>query len=322
MPHALKKYYIVFIMLFFLSNYSFSQITRDPLIEHFQNATISLGIIDSTFIINNGGIDYTKKIPYYRILGTGVIFYVNTKKGSAYVVVTAKHVVSDIGQSNELRYRSSKDDSKSIYDFLGYPLTTIYNGRNLIYSPSDTNIDLACFLFHSRDSLGNFTDITPVIYRMVADSSSYFEGAEVYTLGYPGAVGLDYWTRALVRAGIIAWIPSKNIESKKFLIDCNIFPGNSGGPVFRKPSTFILGDTTENTLFQQQSFLGIVIQRRFSPNSVTEQRTGKPILSSIGSQLTSYESIGIGVVEPAGNVVRMLKEYEYCLNHKYLYWIE
>jgi len=65
-----------------------------------------------------------------------------------------------------------------------------------------------------------------------------FESATVtsdaYVFGYPGAIGvpelpqLDY-TQPLIRRGIIA---GKNYVKKTIIIDCQIYPGNSGGPVF------------------------------------------------------------------------------------------
>jgi len=62
------------------------------------------------------------------------------------------------------------------------------------------------------------------------NASELFEGADVLVIGYPGAVGPQFWTRAVVRSGVVAWIdPVKPLE-RTFLVDAMVFPGNSGGP--------------------------------------------------------------------------------------------
>jgi len=58
--------------------------------------------------------------------------------------------------------------------------------------------------------------------------------SDAYLFGYPSAIGvpnlpqLDY-TQPLIRRGIIA---GKNYAKKTIIIDCMVYPGNSGGPVF------------------------------------------------------------------------------------------
>jgi hypothetical protein len=58
--------------------------------------------------------------------------------------------------------------------------------------------------------------------------------SDVYVFGYPRAIGdpdipqLDY-SQPLIRKGIVA---GKNLAKKTLIIDCQVHPGNSGGPVF------------------------------------------------------------------------------------------
>ena len=74
-----------------------------------------------------------------------------------------------------------------------------------------------------------------------------FEGATILVLGYPGIVGNQYLVRAISRSGIVAWLNPEEPYQKPFLIDANIYPGNSGGPVIKVPAgpdrfgNFVLG---------------------------------------------------------------------------------
>jgi hypothetical protein len=85
-----------------------------------------------------------------------------------------------------------------------------------------------------------------------------------------------------------------------------IYPGNSGGPVFREPTGM-----TRDGSFQiggALSFLGIVSQGRRQPMPLTAG--GKPIelQGPAGpTALVSESWMGIGVVEPASRVRRLLE---------------
>ena len=64
------------------------------------------------------------------------------------------------------------------------------------------------------------------------------EGDGVFAIGFPmGLVGYDDHIFAIVRQGCLArvqdWLSGRE---RRILIDANIFPGNSGGPVFLRPS--------------------------------------------------------------------------------------
>jgi S1-C subfamily serine protease len=78
------------------------------------------------------------------------------------------------------------------------------------------------------------------------------EGDFVYALGFPmGLVG-EKRNMVIVRSGSIARM-DKN--SKTFLIDAFIFPGNSGGPVILKPELLaIQGTQPSNTAY----LLGVI----------------------------------------------------------------
>ncbi|MES1224907.1 MAG: hypothetical protein ABUT20_55985, partial [Bacteroidota bacterium] len=171
----------------------------------------------------------------------------------------------------------------------------------------DTSIDLACIpMTNMLDSIKQKPDWSMLIpYSYFARDVDYFEGRDIFTLGYPASVGSKYWTRGLLRKGIISWLPDSGVSKTKFIIDCNVFPGNSGGPVFSFPYT---GMTTMDTAMYENKFYGIVIERRLNYND-----TYKVDAHTKGykkADVFSPESMSVGIVEPAKNVFALLKLVE------------
>jgi hypothetical protein len=75
---------------------------------------------------------------------------------------------------------------------------------------------------------------------LVEDFSNVREGDEIFFLGFPLSLGATpSRVTPIVRGGMVAM---KN-EDETFLIDANVFPGNSGSPVFFKPCPFTSGPT-------------------------------------------------------------------------------
>lgn len=70
---------------------------------------------------------------------------------------------------------------------------------------------------------------------LIEDFSRIVEGDDIFFLGFPlGIAGTERRITPIVRSGMIAM---KN-EDETFLVDANVFPGNSGSPVFFKPCPF------------------------------------------------------------------------------------
>lgn len=75
------------------------------------------------------------------------------------------------------------------------------------------------------------------------------EGDFVYVMGFPmGLVGQRRNT-VIIRSGVIARIrDSLEKDNEEFLIDCFVFPGNSGGPVISKPEALSIQGTKAQTV--------------------------------------------------------------------------
>lgn len=275
-------------------------------IEQLQLSTVSLGKVSAQ--INSQTKASTN---YYNIIGSGVIFYVPYKNQALPLLVTAKHVVVENNRAlDSVRIRFSWHDNKSVLEHFGVPIPLKHHAQFTVCLPDDNTIDLACFpLISKYYDLKDSLKMMP--YSVFPKDENYFEGADVFVLGYPGSVGNSYWTRALVRKGIISWMPSSEVSKRKFLVDCPVYPGNSGGPVFtRANDPYILTDTFDLNSFYK--FLGIVVERRLNLNQVQMERGGilAPLRDTNNIAIYSTESIGVGVVEPAQNILQLLRKAE------------
>ena len=273
-----------------------------------QRRTISIGRVEQKLFKG-------KKYPYYDILGSGLIAYIHVGDSTMPVIITAKHVVLDKKKNlfDTIRVRFSWQDNKSIYDELGYRFLLKDKKSSYVYALPDTTIDLVCIPFNTlMDSIKEIDNrISILAYSEYATQQDYFEGLDVFVLGYPASIGSTYWTRGLLRKGIISWLPPTDIEKKKFIIDCSVFPGNSGGPVFAFPKA---GDFLKpsDTSTLEDKFYGIVTQRRLNYNDVFENK--KSVKTPQKSVYISPESMSVGIVEPAMNVLNLLRFTEKHLN--------
>lgn len=104
-------------------------------------------------------------------------------------------------------------------------------------------------------------------------------GDELYSLGYPLGAEANLAGFPILRSGKIASYPLLPIkETKTFLLDFNVFPGNSGGPVYLASTNRAYGGAVhigttylvmglvsrERSVVQQTAILDEVRQRKFS----------------------------------------------------------
>jgi hypothetical protein len=115
---------------------------------------------------------------------------------------------------------------------------------------------------------------------------------------------------------MIAWTDPDDPYGKPFLIDANIFGGNSGGPVFRIRNGF---DKHGNlNLGGSITFIGIVSEdaKEYSDVVVSDQTTYikklnqiNPLTQKPDSVLAEVKNIGgIGVVEPVARIKELLED--------------
>jgi hypothetical protein len=147
-----------------------------------------------------------------------------------------------------------------------------------------------------QDSL----DVKSLGISLFKDWNYVNEGDDVFILGFPLGVGAGQRFSPVYRSGIVALKEEKG----HYLIDSNIFPGNSGGPVFMKPSIFDyrtgnLGEGTQGYLvgvvsaYLPYTDVAISSQTR-RPRIIFEENSGLAIVYSteaIIDLLTIYMTV-------------------------------
>jgi S1-C subfamily serine protease len=235
---------------------------------------------------------------YYKVVGSGLIIGVGPT--TAYII-TAKHVFYE-PQRNwhpfEIRLRYGWQDQKSVYAEHGSSLALRdASGKDLWTALSDES-DIAAIpapapIIANQPAL-------PL--GVVAKPDEIFEGAAVIALGYPGIVGNEYLVRAISRGGIVAWLNPKDPFGSPFLIDANIYPGNSGGPIIKVPSGF---DRKGNLVMGgRASLLGIAIQAPGQSGDYELRVPGQRQPLKIHSEIPVG---GTGIVEPAAKITKLLE---------------
>ncbi|MFG5466616.1 serine protease [Enterococcus faecalis] len=169
-------------------------------------------------------------------VGTGFFYKMRVETNGDFkpVIVTNRHVLED---ANELSIRlrcEHKDGSIINRDF---PITNLEG--NVVFHPNP-DIDLAVFPFPGLYVIASLFELTPLI-TYVSEEDIPNENEieklspieDVIVIGYPNGLWDDINVRPLVRRGITASDYKLDYQNKpQFIIDCSIFPGSSGSPVF------------------------------------------------------------------------------------------
>lgn len=130
------------------------------------------------------------------------------------------------------------------------------------------NEDIAAIIFGvdmSRDNL-------LLIPRDFVETYENLEiGDDVFFLGYPMGITSKESAYPLARSGII----STKLGGGVILIDGNSFPGNSGGPVFLKPSIFELKTKTIGKI-RPPKLIGMIFENIDYQDVAVSVQTKKP----------------------------------------------
>lgn len=259
-------------------------------LDHWRSSSFSFGEIQKD--------DHGRN--FFKVIGTGVMVGWD---GSHGCIVTAKHVFYDPTKNwhpSELRVRYSWQEGKSVYEDVGIPLKLRgQNGFDLWASPADGS-DIAA-MEPLRPSGNRQLQAIPM--GELATPKDIFEAESVVVLGYPGAVGNEYLVRAISRGGIVSWLDPNLPFDKPFLIDANIYPGNSGGPVIKSPNG-TLKDGSFGVGVGGVVLLGIISKAAVQISDTTLQVPGIPTRLNLHQQIPVG---GTGVVEPVSRIRNFLE---------------
>jgi hypothetical protein len=179
-------------------------------------------------------------------------------------------------------------------------------GPGMVAHP-DPDIDLAlCLIDTGRLDAEGIRYTVFAQDRYVADRKAFedlaiTEGDFVYVLGFPMELVGKERNFVVVRQGVIARVRDY-LEgvSKEFLIDCTVFPGNSGSPVVNKPeASWVQGTKPQNAAY----LLGIAAGYIPYTDIAISQQTGKP-------RVAFEENSGLSSVVPAQYLIDLAESVE------------
>jgi V8-like Glu-specific endopeptidase len=230
--------------------------------------------------------------------------------------LTAKHVVHDPSsgaEPDELRVRVPQADVSSGPD-IGVSILLKSQGKPQWKASDDIAViplpDLSAYKDLQAVGLGDFG----------ASDDDIYQGASVIVLGYPGLLGDEreqyFKFGPIARTGIVAWINPVDRLNNSFLVDANLYPGNSGGPVFhvRTGLTRSGGMNIGGGL----ALIGVVSKGSTQISAVLDQSTGKPVLNPTTGQPAAVVQVagigGLSVIQPVA-VARRLADECFAVAH-------
>ncbi len=199
----------------------------------------------------------TLKEDKFQSFATGYLVGFLTKSKAAdgkniYLVylVTNRHVFKDMSAVT-LRFNLREAGHKL------YTLNLLDNNKQPLWlTPANPSIDIAIIPINTplliKDGIHfDFIWEENILFSSNFNVTGVSQGDGVFALGFPmGLAGVDK-NYAIVRGGIISRLDTEILEKNHmFLIDANIFPGNSGGPVILKlEPSYLQGTKPTNKAF-------------------------------------------------------------------------
>lgn len=194
------------------------------------------------------------------------------------VLVTNRHVVE--GYTTARLVLSQAPDFRTATPADAKTVTINDFQRLVVYHPNDA-IDLAAIVIGpviNQIELGpnpiNLTAIreSDIIDDDTASQLRYVE--DILTVGYPQGLWDSHRNLPLFRGGLTATSPMLDYDNEpKFLIDCSIYPGSSGSPVFLYNSGVVFNSSKNSaSLGERTKLLGVVfaVQLYQADGRVTE----------------------------------------------------
>lgn len=197
-----------------------------------------------------------KKIQHIPI-GTGFLINYQNK----IILITCAHIANkDKGNFHILfNLKNGNISTRSLEE-----IKTKYN----ITWRTHKNFDISAIIFgiNPKDD-----DLLLIPEKALGKYEDINIGADVFFLGYPLSITSKESAFPLARSGIIATKLGEDI----FLIDGNAYPGNSGGPVFSKPSIFNFETKVFGKIIPPK-LLGIISEMVSYQDVAISQQTKRP----------------------------------------------
>lgn len=221
-------------------------------------------------------------------VGTGVVVFYNKFS----FLVTNNHVAKLPGLYLRLNLKANHN---RLFRFQIDEV--IFNTKEPWFYSSEGDVAVIPISFPTDNLGSNSIDVLAIGTSLFKKWDYPNEGDDVYILGFPIGIGTGQHYSPVYRSGIIALKEKKN----EFLIDANIYPGNSGGPVFMKPSIY---DYRNNSFGQNAPgyLIGIVSSYLPYQDIAISQQTQRP-------RIIFEENSGLAVVYSTDVILNALAAY-------------
>lgn len=214
-------------------------------------------------------------------------------------LVTNKHVLD--GKTNIVLRFNSLDGTR----VLDYPVELEKDGQSIWVGHSSGDVDIAVFFVNPQvleqdgAEFGFFKLDEHVMTVGDMKTEGVSEGDGVFVLGFPMGIVAPQRKNVIARAGAIARIRDVlDGHQSSFLIDANIFPGNSGGPVVIRPEVTSIQDTKS---INRAALVGIVKSYVPYKDIAISQQTGNP-------RVIFEENSGLAIVETTDNMKSVIED--------------
>lgn len=247
------------------------------------------------------GCDGADKKRYW--IGTGFIVTQkesNNPSGSTYYIITNKHVIKHTDhiyvRFNSLEGTFVKDYRINLYDDSGAAAFSAHPHAETdviaIQIQPQTLID-------DKSIWGAFDLADHALTLQQMESTGVSEGNLVYALGFPmGKV--DVIKAPICRLGCISRVMDAFIrydENPTFLVDAQVFPGNSGGPIVSRPETLAIEGTQSNS---SANLIGILSEYIPYQETLYSRQTGR-------DRMIQEENSGLTVVHPVDRIKEVVE---------------
>lgn len=214
-------------------------------------------------------------------------------------LVTNKHVLA--GKPNIVLRFNSLDGTQ----VLDYPVELEKGGQTIWVGHSSEDVDIAVFFVNpqvlkqdgAEFGFFNLDEHVMTVGDMKTEGVS--EGDGVFVLGFPMGIVAPQRKNVIARVGAIARIRDVlDGHQSSYLIDANIFPGNSGGPVVIRPEITSIKDTKS---INRAALVGIVKSYVTYKDIAISQQTGNP-------RVIFEENSGLALVETTDNIKSVVED--------------
>lgn len=260
--------------------------------QSFLNAVISIGLRDKEgkfesfatgFLVGffTGEISKDKKKSY------GIWLVTNRHVFEGKREVWLRFNITEVGSKVYLLELENKEGQK-IWSAHPNPKVDVATIRINVEKLKEDNIQFSFF-----------RDDKQMAFRDIIKQEGITQGDGIFVLGFPMGIAGEEKNYVIVRSGVISRLDDEIINNNfEFLIDCTIFPGNSGGPVILKPE---VASITGTKAVSRAYLLGVVRNYILYEDVAVSTQTKKP-------RVVFVENSGLAGVVPLDFVKELIEK--------------